>query len=135
VAAGALWALTGDAAQRAITAWHMGWEPAQRASGRAWLGGYLTWLLVDPYAAVRSVAGRSLASLPGFEGFEYDYLLAADELGRRYEAAGARWARQMAEAPSRDSAHLLLNRQGGFRADTFRRLSARRDDRPLRIIE
>jgi predicted CXXCH cytochrome family protein len=135
VAAGALWALTGDAAQRAITAWHMGWEPARRASGREWLGGYLAWLTNDPYSAVRRVAGHSLASLPGFEEFEYDYLDGADELGRRYEAARERWVRQMGEASRRDGARLLLDPQGGFRAEAFRRLSARRDDRPLRIIE
>jgi hypothetical protein len=135
VAAGVLWALTGDAAQRVIAAWHMGWEPAQSASGRAWLGGYLTWLLNDRYSVVRRVAGRSLTSLPGFEDFEYDYLGTVEERGRRYEAAGARWARQMAEAPRRDDSRLLLNPGGGFRAEPFRRLSARRDDRPLRIIE
>jgi hypothetical protein len=135
VAAGALWALTGDAAQRVITAWHMGWGPAQDASGRIWLGGYLVGLLNDPYSAVRRVAGRSLTTLPDFEDFEYDYLGPAAELARQYEEAGARWARQMEGAPRRDGAPLLLDQQGRFRAEAVDRLSARRDDRPLRIIE
>ena len=34
VAAGVLWALRGDAAQRAVTAWHMGWKPAQEDGGQ-----------------------------------------------------------------------------------------------------
>ena len=36
--AAAAWLLKGDAGQRALAAWHFGWEPAQAASGRAWMG-------------------------------------------------------------------------------------------------
>src|SRR5438046_6164337 len=32
-----LWLLRGDAGQRALIAWSMGWEPAKLASGQAWL--------------------------------------------------------------------------------------------------
>ncbi|MCA9061133.1 MAG: hypothetical protein KDA85_21620, partial [Planctomycetaceae bacterium] len=34
--AGANWALSGDAAQRAIAAWHLGWSGAREASGSRW---------------------------------------------------------------------------------------------------
>ena len=35
-AASAVWLLNGDAGQRALAAWHMGWEPAMIASGSGW---------------------------------------------------------------------------------------------------
>ena len=31
-----LWALRGDAGQRVIAAWHLGWAPAREASGAGW---------------------------------------------------------------------------------------------------
>src|SRR5262249_48260439 len=37
IAASLRWLLQGDAAQRALAAWAMGWEPARVASGREWL--------------------------------------------------------------------------------------------------
>ena len=38
VAASLLWTLKGDAGLRALTAWNLGWEPAQEASGTSWIG-------------------------------------------------------------------------------------------------
>ena len=40
-AAAVLWLLSGDAGQRPLIAWHMGWAPALEASGRDWLAPYL----------------------------------------------------------------------------------------------
>ena len=65
VPAGALWMLRGDAAQRAIAAWHAG-RPEVAAAVRAprRLGAVLAPLAeADPYAAVRHVARRSLEQL------------------------------------------------------------------------
>ncbi|MCA9604897.1 MAG: hypothetical protein KC619_04860 [Myxococcales bacterium] len=62
--AGVYWMMRGDATQRAVAAWHMGWEPARAASD---LGGQLREalqsLLADPYPAVRQVAATSLARI------------------------------------------------------------------------
>src|SRR4029079_17836216 len=63
-----------DAGQRALTAWSMGWKPAQEASGSQWSAPFLIGLLDDPYDAVRTVAYRSLRSLPGMERFTYDFM-------------------------------------------------------------
>src|SRR5690606_16978310 len=60
LSAGVLWLLKGDAALRAIVAWHMGWTPAQQASGRDWLYPYLIFELNDPYSAVRFISWKSL---------------------------------------------------------------------------
>ena len=60
VAASLLWLLSGDAAQRALAAWHMGWQSAWQVVGREWQAPFLAQLLDDPYAGVRNVAFDSL---------------------------------------------------------------------------
>ena len=51
----------------------------QQASGSRWLVPFLGYLLVDPYDVVRYRAHRSLQTIDGFEGFEYDYISSAKE--------------------------------------------------------
>ena len=48
VAAGARWALEGDAGLRALAAWWMGWKAAQEASGSDWMLPYVLQLLTIP---------------------------------------------------------------------------------------
>ena len=136
LASSVLWALKGDAVQRGLVAWHMGWEPAQEASGSKWLGAYLAILLDDPYAAVRGVARRSIERMPGFEGFEYDYIAAPAERGRKQREAVARWRRSLGGASDRSGDHLLqdANGQVSDRAE-LRRLLSQRDHTPIRIDE
>jgi len=134
IATGVLLALRGDAAQRAIVAWHMGWEAAQEASGRDWQAAYLSGLLADPVAAVRQVARRSLATLPGYADFEYDYIGPPGERATRAAAALARW--QARSGPRSAKPSVLLHGPGGeLDRATVSRLRAGRDDTPLRIIE
>ena len=66
VAASLLMLLKGDAIQRAIAAWHMGWQPALEASGMVWQSPFLAKLLQDPYAQVRLLSYKSLKKMPGF---------------------------------------------------------------------
>jgi predicted CXXCH cytochrome family protein len=74
VPAAVLMALKGDAGQRAITAFAMGWDDAQKASGGStWLAPYLAQLMDDPYPAVRYIAHRSLRTLPEFKNFAFDF--------------------------------------------------------------
>ncbi|MGI9591117.1 MAG: hypothetical protein ACR2P8_07100 [Myxococcota bacterium] len=135
LAAGPLWAVRGDAAQRAIAAWHMGWAPAQQASGRKWMGAYLAVLLADPYPVVRRVAERALASHQGFEGFAFDFVAAPDELTRKLTAAAGRWSRAMAGRPDRSGPELLLDPRGELDEPALRSLLAERDNTPVRIVE
>ena len=79
VAAGLLWAMRGDAGERALTAWALGWAPAQAASGTSWMVPHLAELLNDPYEAVRYIAYRSLRTLPGYAGVDYDYVASREE--------------------------------------------------------
>ncbi len=74
VPASVLWLLRGDAGQRALVAWHMGWSEAHKASGSDWLVPYLAESLTDTYAVVRYIGQRSLKRLPAFQGLDYDYI-------------------------------------------------------------
>ena len=130
VAAGARWLLQGDAGVRALAAWSAGWAPAQRASGTDWLQPYLAQLLADPYYAVRFVAARSLRAQPSaIDLAGYDELLT--------QADAATFARKLQDAwqaPQRSNPEILLDGRS-LQWDAFRRLHARRDDRPVFLAE
>ena len=135
VAASVRWLLEGDAAQRAITAWHMGWPAAQEASGKGWQAAHLAVLLADPYASIRRVSQRSIKTLPGFESFSYDHLASAEEL---VAARGEAWSRWQQSAPRHFDQHgssLLFDENGGIDFPAFSRRLDSRDNTPLRIIE
>lgn len=102
VPASAVWALSGDAGQRALMAWSYGWDEALRASGAEWMPAYLSQLLVDPYDAVRLVAERSLRTHEGFADVEYDLLAPPLERERAARRIFERW-REM--RTSRDPSH------------------------------
>ena len=72
IPASILWSLQGDAGQRALMAWAMGWSLAQQASGTNWQGWILAELLNDSYDVVPLIAARSLRTLPGFNNFQAD---------------------------------------------------------------
>jgi predicted CXXCH cytochrome family protein len=134
-AASLLWLLTGDAMQRALAAWHLGWSPAIAASGDDWQASFLALLLDDPYPAVRFVAYQSLRQLPGLSDFEFDYL--APQAGR-IKARQQLLQRLRTRTPGSTgpyAAPLLLNATGQPLQATIDRLLKRRDDRPVDIPE
>lgn len=127
--------LTGDAGQRVLAAWHLGWEPARDASGRDWLAPWLGHLLHDPYAAVRYVAGHALQTLPGWEGVGYDYLAPRQERAQaRMEVIG-RWLDTHARPPQRAGRAVLTDGAGDLLLYEIDRLSKLRDDTPLALEE
>ena len=138
LAGSVLWLLSGDAGQRALMAWSMGWQSAQQASGSDWMGIYLAHLLKDRYDAVRFIAYRSLRSLPGFEDFTYDHLEAADLRSAASQRAIKIW-RQLIESSGREADEAILIRasesKSMFRQNVFDRLAGQRDDRPLFLFE
>lgn len=135
IAASVLWAVKGNAVQRGLVAWHMGWQPARDASGRKWLGAYLSILLLDPYVAVRRVAYRSIETLPGFSGFEFDFAAPQESLLEKQSEAVVRWQKAMAGQPDRSGPQLLQNARGGMNQAELKRIYAKRDHRPIRISE
>jgi predicted CXXCH cytochrome family protein len=133
VAASILWALKGDAGQRALIAWHMGWQPAREISHSSWLAPYLATLLEDPYPAVRYIAARSLKELPGFETFAYDYVAPApEELRRSRQRALDIWERT---AKSQGDPSLLLERNGDLERDALETLLRSRNNRTVGLAE
>ena len=132
VAASLLWILKGDAMQRVIAAWHMGWEPAHEASGDSWQAPFLGQLLRDPYAAVRLVANTALKSLPGFTDFEYDAVDATVERSRVVSDVLSRWE---SAAPSQTGGEILIDQNGAVQMSTLKRLLGDRDDTHVFIPE
>jgi hypothetical protein len=99
------------------------------------MGAYLAVLLADPYLAVRRVAQRSLSTLDGFAGFEFDFVASQEVATKKLVEAAGRWNRAMAGAPDRSGPHLLLNEGGEMDDPALRRLLSERDNRPVRIVE
>ncbi len=132
IAASVLWTLKGDAAQRTILAWHLGWDVAREASGGTWTAAYLAQLLTDLYSATRQVAYRSITQIPGFEAFDYDYVGPRSELEDKATEATEIWL--ALGGPERANRRLLIT-EDGIDVDEWLRLLAMQDQRPLAIVE
>jgi len=135
VAASVLWLLRGDAGQRALIAWGMGWAPAREASGSVWLAPYLANLLTDPYSTVRFIAARSLRELPGYADLDYDFLDPPQEWVRAREEVLDTWFRLPVGSLDRTGAPILIDAQGNIDYDVFLGLARQRDDRPVILAE
>lgn len=128
-----LWLLSGDAAQRTLAAWTLGWDAARGASGDGWQAPFLAGLLEDPYAATRYVAYRALRELPGYSDFDYDFVESHTRQRPAVERALARW--RLGRWPEAPAARAFFDAQGRLRRDRVAALAARRDDRPVILSE
>lgn len=126
--------LQGDAAQRIIAAWTLGWDSAHRTSGNHWQAPLLAPLLNDPYSTVRFVAYRSLRSLPGFEDFEYDFVESEPERKAASERAVRRWERQQKSGQVWPPG-ILIREDGKLQRDLISEFLSRRDDRDVQLPE
>ncbi len=134
-AASVLWLVRGDAGQRVLSAWHMGWPEAQAISGDDWMAPLLsTTIAADPYAAVRYVAGRSLRSLKPFEDLRYDYIAPEFERTRVGQDVYRRW-HELAGGMNTKRPDLLLTKDGLLDFAAHKDLTDRRDNRPLFLAE
>ncbi|HIL70382.1 MAG TPA: C cytochrome precursor, partial [Verrucomicrobia bacterium] len=68
--------LSGDANQRVLTAWAMGWKPAREVSGEDWIPHYLVEAMKDNYSTIRYIAHKSLINIPGYENTDFDFVAA-----------------------------------------------------------
>jgi nitrate/TMAO reductase-like tetraheme cytochrome c subunit len=135
IAASLLWALRGDAGQRALMVWHMGWKPAHEISGTDWIGPYLSQLLNDPYDAVRLITYRSLRRIPGYEKFQYDFVGPQSVRREAIVRAMNIWETRSAKARQENDRAVLIDAAGQIQMDTVRRLLLLRDDRNIGLIE
>jgi hypothetical protein len=127
--------LKGDAGQRALIAWGMGWASAQKTAGRDWLYPYLIYSLNDRYAAVRFDAWKSLQTLPGFSDFSFTYSASEDSLRDVSAQAYQKWLGQIRDPNTTYRPETGLNTDGRFREDVFQRLGNERDDKPIILAE
>ena len=128
-----LWLLRGDAGQRALVAWGMGWSAAKDVSGSDWQAPFLACLLDDPYDAVRLIAHRSLRGLPGFEDFRFDYVGPPQGRGVARGQAWQIWHEQR-HSSSRSDPGLLIT-EAGIQLNRLEYLLRQRDDRPINLAE
>ena len=135
VAAGVRWLVAGDAGQRALIAWSMGWEPAQQASGSAWMVPHLTIALQDPYAVVQWVALESLRSLEGFEDLEVDLTLPPERREAAMAHAVERFWRRGAARSEAGRADLLISGEGTLEWQRYLALQSLRNDRLMYLME
>ena len=135
IAAAVQWIVKGDAGQRALIAWGMGWKPAQEASGRDWLYPYLIYTLMDRYAAVRFDAWKSLRTLPGFEDFAFKYTENEDSLAGAAGHALERWSREIRKQDEVYPAETALGARGRPDDEIFKRLRSQRDEKRIILAE
>ena len=136
ISAWILWMLKGDAAQRAIAAWHGSWEPAKIASGTEWTAPYLIKLLNDPYGVVRYIAHKSLKSHRSYADFEYDYLSNNNELELKSKEAMNIWLSERKSSTKINSRqNILILEDGVIDNDEVKRLLIKRNNRPVNIKE
>ena len=133
-AASVLWLLRGDAGQRALMAWSLGWDEARAASGSEWMAPYLAELLDDPYEAVRFIARRSLRRLPGFQAFDYDIVGPREERIAARQRALSLWEERQS-AGGGPSGEAILVDSGRLRRGEVQRLLRKRDDRRMALHE
>jgi len=128
--------LEGDAGQRALAAWALGWDPALATSGTdSWTAPFLGHLLGDPYAAVRFIAQRSLRRQGPYRTFEYDFIAPPEVRAQARDQVIRHWLAQPWRAGSTWGVPILIAPDGTLDVETLSRLSARRDDRPIALGE
>ncbi len=136
VAASLLWLLRGDAAERALAAWSMGWDDVQNISGNDWQTPFLAQLLDDRYEAIRLIARRSLRTVPGLSDVHFDVVTSSTSPGR-HRAILAIWKRWLdSNATTRiDRPELLIEKTEGIQVNRIDRLLDQRDNTPINLVE
>ena len=133
VAASLLWLLKGDAAERALVAWSMGWEKAQAVSGTDWQIPFLAQLIDDPYLAIRFVARRSLRTMKGLNNLTVSLYGAQDARHAAISALAQYWYENQSRESSNRSE--LLFTPDGLDFERVQRLMSERDNTPVMLSE
>ena len=136
LAAGALWAIKGDAGVRALAAWHMGWQPTRQTVGDDWSAIYLSLLMKDPYDAVRYLARRSVWKLPGHEQLKFNFLGPGEEQQRVSAEVPARWEKEKgAMFRGKDRSDLLITLEGKLDRPRLETMLKERDHTEIYLLE
>lgn len=130
VALAARLALQGDAGQRALIAWALGWSAAFPAYEEAFAPALLGVLMDDPYAAVRYIAHDALQNHQGFADLSYDYT----QPPQLRDPAARRVAARLHPKSDRLPAAVPISARGELTA-LGKQLLSRRDDHPVQLLE
>ena len=133
VASSVRWILKGDAGQRAIVGWHMGWSPAQQASETNWMAPYLAELLTDSYDVVRFIGYHSLKELPQFSEFDYDFV-GSEQTQQQGRDRVLRLWNESSNRP-KPSRELFISGQRALIEKEFDAMRKLRVDPPMILIE
>lgn len=132
IAASLLWMLRGDAIQRVLAAWTLGWEPARQAAGDGWQTPFLAQLLEDPYSMARFVAHDSLRKL-GVEIADFDYVTPPDQ--RPPAASALSWdAAWTGDGPGA-GLEPFFDGSRKFNRELLNKILNQRDDEPVTLNE
>jgi hypothetical protein len=135
IAASLLWLLNGDAAQRAIAVWSATWKPAKDASNDDWTVPYVAELLMDPYAAIRFMAARSLESSGVKLDPDFNFVGPSSDRELERDRVNAAWQSTLrSERPDRYQ-RLLFDANGLPKRNEVKRLIRSRSDKPVFIAE
>lgn len=132
IAASLLWLSQGNAIQRVLAAWTLGWEPARQASGEGWQTPFLAQLLDDPYSMVRYMADDSLKKL-SMELPGYDSLINPSQRSSAASALLRRW--EPKDAFRRDGLKPFFDKTHAWNDELLNRLLQQRDNRPVTLHE
>ncbi len=91
--------------------------------------------MLDPYAAVRFDAWKSLQTLPGFEDFKFTYTADAEALRESVGQSYQKWWDELRPANPRFDPKTVLDPEGRFQEDVFSRLRRERDETPIVLAE
>lgn len=138
VAASIVWLLQGDAAQRTILAWHMGWPETFKTSRTGWRLPLLVQLLNDEYSATRFVSAYAISQLDIIgsilEDSKYHFIAPATERRSSQQFIVNQWqeklSRQIEPAPQ-----LLINEDGTIRTDVLQLLLQNQNKRRMIMSE
>ncbi len=136
IAASILWTLKGDAGQRALMAWSMGWPDARAVSKTDWMTPYLAQLMGDDYDAVRFIAARTIHKQKGFEQLKFDPFAPVQRRNNvvKQMVRNGGITRSGDKIRTVDS-QLLFDRDGQLLGGEFSRLLKARDRRPVNLQE
>lgn len=136
LAASLLWALEGDAAQRALVMAAWGRPEARAASGSGWMTPFLAFLLNDPYSSVRYLAHRAaLLSENARSLAGYDFTSEHALLERISKVFYGDWQQRSAGQNPRRGPELLLGEDGLPLLEKIQQHMQRRDDRDITLNE
>ena len=117
-------------------AWSLGWAPARSVSGTEWTAYLVSTLLLDEYDAVRWIAMRTARLDPRWKGFTLDLCAELEEQRNHVrETVLTDWLASGLRARDDQRAAVLVQSDGKLDEATFRRLYAKRDNKPVTLGE